>query len=233
MCRNKMRVCILILCLVAVCTLVIGCEGLAVRRSCKAVKKPACSVKRLGPYELDEEGFITNWLVVGPFPNPGERPDNQGFHVDYLKAYGGELKHVPANGMEITKDDGTTVKWAQYETSYSSRIDFFSVDHLDLGFQQDDILTYSACWLKCERDMNVQIRVGSDDGYKLWVDHKLVGEEHVYRAAYQDQESYAIKLSKGMNLVLIKVDQDYGAFEFMMRVVTPGGRKASGIKVWN
>lgn len=81
--------------------------------------------------------------------------------------------------------------------------------------------------------MNVQIRVGSDDGYKLWVDHKLVGEEHVYRAAYQDQENYPIKLSKGMHLILIKVDQDYGSFEFMLRVTTPAGRKASGVKVWN
>jgi len=126
MCRSKMRGCIVVLCLAAVCV-VVGCEGPAVRpAACTAAKK-------LGPYELDEEGFITNWLVVGPFPNPGERPDNEGFHVDYLKKYGGELKHVPANGMEITKDNGTTVEWAQYETSYSSRIDFFSVDHLDLG----------------------------------------------------------------------------------------------------
>ena len=232
MCRSKMRICIAVLCLAAVCV-VVGCEGLAARKSCTAEKKPACLVKRLGPYELDEDGFIANWLVVGPFPNPGERPDNEGFHVDYLKDYGGEAKHVPADGMGITKDDGTKVKWAQYEPSYGSRIDFFEIAHLDLGFQQDDILTYSACWLECEKDMNVQIRVGSDDGYKLWVDHNLIGEEHVYRAAYQDQESYDVKLSKGMHLILIKVDQDYGAFEFMLRATTPAGMAASGIKVWN
>ncbi len=233
MCGKKMRVCFAVLCLSTVCVLVVGCEGLTERLSCTAAKKPACSVKRLGPYELDADGFVANWLVVGPFPNPGERPDNKGFHVDYLKKYGGETKYVPADGAEIAKDDGTKVKWAQYKPAYSSRIDFFDVGHLDLGFQQDDILAYSACWLECERDMNVQIRVGSDDGYKLWVDHKLVGEEHVYRAAYDDQENYPIKLSKGMHLILIKVDQDYGSFEFMLRVTTPGGRKASGVKVWN
>lgn len=226
MCGKKMRVCFAVLCLSTVCVLVVGCEGIA-------TKAPTCSVKRLGPYELDADGFVTNWLVVGPFPNPGERPDNKGFHVDYLKKYGGETNYVPADGAEIAKDDGTKVKWAQYKPAYGSRIDFFSVDHLDLGYVQDDILTYSACWLECERDMNIQIRVGSDDGYKLWVDHKLVGEEHVYRSAYQDQENYPIKLSKGMHLVLIKVDQDYGSFEFMLRVTTPGGRKASGVKVWN
>jgi hypothetical protein len=191
MCGKKMRVCFAVLCLSTVCVLVVGCEGVAARKSCTAEKAPACSAKRLGPYELDEDGFITNWLVVGPFPNPGERPDNEGFHVDYLKKYGGETRHVPANGAEIAKDDGTTVKWAQYEPAYSSRINFFDVDY------------------------------------------KLVGEEHVYRAAYQDQENYPIKLSKGTHLILIKVDQDYGSFEFMLRVTTPGGRRASGVKVWN
>ena len=226
MCRNKMHMYIAVLCLASVSALIVGCEGIA-------AKAPACSAKRLGPYELDADGFITNWLVVGPFPNPGERPDNEGFHIDYLKEYGGEENHVPADGMQIAKEDGTKLKWAPYEATYDSRIDFFSVEHLGLDYEEDDILTYSACWLECERNMNVQIRVGSDDGYKLWVDHKLIGQEHVYRAAEQDQESYDIKLSKGMHLILIKVDQDWGAFEFMLRVVTPGGIKASGVKVWN
>lgn len=226
MCKNEVHVCIAVLCLAAVCALVVGCEA-------PLAKAPAPSAKVLGPYELDTEGFITNWLVVGPFPNPGERPDNEGFHVDYLENYGGEANHIPFDGMEIAKDDGTTVKWAQHESTYASRIDFFSVDHLNLGYMQDDILAYAACWLECEKDMQLEIRVGSDDGYKLWVDHKLIGEQHVYRAAYQDQETYPIKLSRGTHIILIKVDQDYGAFEFMLRVVTPDGQSPPGIKVWN
>jgi hypothetical protein len=187
----------------------------------------------LGPYELDNDGFITNWLVVGPFPNPGDRPDNKGFHIDYLKNYGGEENHVPFKGMEIAKDDATRVKWAPYDSKYYSRIDFFSVDHLSLGYNEEDVLAYAACWLECPDDIQLEVKIGSDDGYKLWLDHKLIGQQHVYRAAYQDQETYPVKLSKGTHIVLIKVDQDYGSFEFMMRVLTPDGQKPDGIKVWN
>lgn len=230
---RKMNIGIAGLCLIAVFVLVIGCEGPAAKTTCPAAKKPAPPAKALGPYELDTEGFITNWLVVGPFPNPGERPDNEGFDVDYLKKYSGEADHVPGNEMEITKDDGSKVKWAQYQSTYSSRIDFFSVENLQLTSMQDDILAYAACLLECQNDMDVEIRVGSDDGYKLWLDHKLIAQQHVYRAAFQDQESYPVKLSKGKHLILIKVDQDYGSFEFLMRVVTPDGQKAAGIKVWN
>lgn len=232
MCR-KMNIAIAGLCLIALFALVVGCEGPTTKTTSPAAKKPAPSAKALGPYELDEEGFITDWLVVGPFPNPGERPDNEGFHVDYLKKYGGEANYVPGSGVEITKDDGSKVKWAQYRSTYSSRIDFFSVEHLQLSYMQEDVLVYAACRLECENDMDVEIRVGSDDGYKLWLDHKLIGQQHVYRAAFQDQESYPVRLSKGKHLILIKVDQDYGSFEFLLRVVIPDGKKAAGIKVWN
>lgn len=224
--KNKMCLWIAVLTSALVCACFVGCKGLAI--------SPAGTASNvLGPYELDSDGFITNWLVVGPFPNPGDRPNNKGFHVDYLKNYGGEANHVPFKGMEIVKDDATKAKWAPYKSTYNSRIDFFSIDHLGLGYNEEDILAYAACWLECEKDMQLEIKVGSDDGYKLWVDHKLIGQQNVYRAAYQDQESYPINLSKGTHIILIKVDQDYGSFEFMMRVLTPDGQRPPGIKVWN
>jgi len=224
--RYRMWLSIAVLCLMAVCIFVAGCQ-------CTTT----CSARKLGPYgfktsRMGEEGFIINWLVVGPFPNPGGRPDNEGFHIDYLKKYGGEANYVPANGMEIIKDDDTKLKWAQYESSYTD-IDFFSIDHLGLNYSDGNILTYSACWLKCKKDMDVEIRVGSDDGYKLWIDHKLIAEQRVYRYAEMDSEIYPIKLSKGIHLILIKVDDDAGDYSFIMRVVTPNGKKVPGLKVWN
>ena len=237
--RDRIRIWIAGLCLTAVCVFITGCQCPDEKTTtCTLAKTPEPSVERLGPYGFmtdwtDEEGFITNWLIVGPFPNPGERPDNAGFHVDYLKNYGGEAGHIPADGTEIAKDDGTMVKWQQYKSQDDIRVNFFDAEHLDLGYETEDILVYAACWLECYQDVDVEIRVGSDDGYKLWVDHKLIGEEHVYRAAAIDQESYPITLSEGMHLILIKVDQDYGGFEFVMRVVTPDHRKIPEIKVWN
>lgn len=229
-----MRTVISVLLVAVVCAFIVGCEGTATEPTCTKVREPVCSAKKLGPYKfttdwMDEEGFITNWLIVGPFPNLGERPDNKGFHTDYL---GGEADYTPAAGMKIAKEDGTKVKWTPNESPYA-KVDFFSVDELGLDFGEEDVLAYCACWLKCEKDSDVEIRIGSDDGYKLWVNHKLIGEEHVYRGAETDQEVYPVKLTKGMNLILIKVDQDWGEFEFLLRVVTPDGKAASGIEVWN
>jgi hypothetical protein len=202
-----------------------------------AAAPAAAKTQALGPYKfaanwMDEQGFITNWLVVGTFPNPGERPDNKGFNIDYFKNYGGETGITPANGMEIKKDDGTVVKWQQYNSTYTE-ISFFAIEHLKLEPAAEDILCYCACWIESDADKDVEIRVGSDDGYKLWLNHKQIAEVHEYRSAEMDQETHKVKLNKGMNLVIIKVDQDWGEYQFMLRVVTPEGKEVTGLKVWN
>jgi hypothetical protein len=223
----------------------VGCQEEAKSEAKQEMGKPAAqaatakaaSNATMGPYEfssnwMDEEGFITHWLIVGPFPNPGERPDNKGFNIDYLKNYGGEAMHTPKAGMEIAKEDGTTVKWQQYESTYTE-ISFFAVEHLGLDYDQEDVLVYCACWLKADADKDVEIRIGSDDGYKMWLNHKLIGTVHEYRGAEIDQEIYQVKLNKGTNLLMLKVDQDWGEYEMMVRVVDSEGKAVPGIEVWN
>ncbi|MGB7581280.1 MAG: hypothetical protein WBL85_02375 [Sedimentisphaerales bacterium] len=201
--------------------------------------KPAAAVAgpTLGPFNLaknwaEEQGFVSNWLIVGPFPNPGERPDNKGFNTDYLKNYGGEMAFTPTNGMEIKEPNGTALKWQPYQSA-DTTVNFFDVPHLKLEPQQPQILTYSACWLDADTDKDVEVRVGSDDGYKLWINHQLIATVHEYRAMEMDQETHKVKLNKGKNLLLIKVDQDTGEYQFMLRVVGADGKEIPGIKVWN
>ncbi len=98
---------------------------------------------------------------------------------------------------------------------------------------QEKILTYSACWLDSDADKDVEVRVGSDDGYKLWINHQLIATVHEYRAMEMDQETHKVKLNKGKNLLLIKVDQDTGEYQFMLRVVGADGKAAPGVTVWN
>jgi hypothetical protein len=253
MCKNRVCTVMCVLCLAGLLAVMTGCEGQAVREpttkpvqetkvvveKAKVVAEPVKPGKPAapGPYGfkanwMDEPGFVTDWLVLGSFPNPGERPDNEGFDIDYLKNYGGEANYVPANGTEVKRPDGTVVKWQQYR-SEDSLIDFFSIPHLNLELNQEDVLCYCACWLEADADKDVEIRVGSDDGYKLWLNNKQIAVVHEYRSAEMDQETYKVKLNKGKNLVLIKVDQDYGEFEFMLRVVDANGKEVPGIKIWN
>jgi hypothetical protein len=203
----------------------------------KPAAAPAAAGSALGPFKLaknwaEEQGFVVNWLIAGPFPNPGSRPDNTGFGTDYLKNYGGEAAFTPANGMDINIEGGATVKFLPYATTGTDII-FGDVAHLKIEANQEQILVYCACWLESDADKEVEVRVGSDDGYKLWINHVLISEQHVYRAMEMDQETHKVKLNKGKNLILIKVDQDTGEYQFMLRVVGADGKEAPGVTVWN
>jgi hypothetical protein len=203
----------------------------------KPVAAPAVAGSTLGPFKLaknwaEEQGFVANWLICGPFPNPGERPDNKGFDTDYLKADGGEAAFTPTNGKEIKIDGGAAVKFQPYSTTGTDII-FGDVSFLKIEPTQEKILVYCACWLDSDADKNVEIRVGSDDGYKLWFNHELIATVHEYRAMEMDQETHKVKLNKGKNLILIKVDQDTGEYQFMLRVVGADGKEAPGVTVLN
>jgi hypothetical protein len=112
-------------------------------------------------------------------------------------------------------------------------VDFCVVPHLGLQTDQPSIVAYAACWLQTDADADVDFRVGSDDGYKIWVDHEQVAVKQVYRAARPDQEVYPVKLTAGRHLVLVKVETDIGGFVFMMRVLKTGESAPADVRVGN
>jgi hypothetical protein len=187
------------------------------------VRQKALS-RRKGPHDLDGAGFIQNWLIAGPFPNPEDR----AFYVDFLKT---EEQHEPEERKEIPKEGGT-VRWAPYRVD-GGMVDFFRVSHLGLTEKQPFVIQYAACWLESDRDLDVELRLGSDDGFRLWVDGELRMGAHIHRAVKEDEDACAIRLSRGIHLVLLKVDQGDGDHGFVMRVVNPDGSRPSGVRVWN
>jgi hypothetical protein len=191
--------------------------------------------KLAGPFAPDAEGFIRNWLVVGPFPNPGGRPQGEadaipkckGFDEDFLK---GEAAAIAEAGKAVALAGGKTVAWKAVKSD-ADVVDFLQIDGLNMG-DGENIVAYAFCWVELDQDVEAQVRVGSDDGYKLWIDNQLVKAVHIHRGIEQDQETHKVKLAKGKHPVLIKVDTDWGQFAFCLRILGPDGKKVA-FKAWN
>ena len=201
-----------------------------------ASSAPASAPAKLaGPFAPDAESFIRNWLVVGPFPNPGGRPQGEadaipkckGFDADLLK---GEAAYVAEAGKTVALDGGKTVVWKAVKSD-SDTLDFLQTDGLQMG-DGENIVAYAFCWVELDQDVEAQVRVGSDDGYKLWIDGQLVKAVHIHRGIEQDQETHKVKLAKGKHPLLIKVDTDWGQFAFCLRILGADGKKVA-VKVWN
>lgn len=175
----------------------------------------------LGPFDLDERGFVRNWLVLGSFASPGGRA---GREHDCI---GGEANHVPRSGLEV---QGKT--WTAFQTK-GHNLAMPNVPHLNMRPGAPNLIVYAACWLEVESDQDAEIRIGSDDGCKLWMNHQDFSKRLPAGGAKIDQVITPLKLTRGRHLLLAKVDQQSGPFEWMLRVVTPKGERAPGVRVWN
>ncbi len=186
----------------------------------------AAARRRVGPFPLGSEGHVNHWLILGPFPNPSD----QGLFRDYL---GTEETHDPWKGVEAAGGlRGDRVRWEPHVAT-RGLVNLFKVPHLGLKDGQKDLVNYAACRLECPEPREVDIRLGTDDGFRLWVDGTVVATQHAHRGVKEDQDRVRVALKKGMHLLLLKVEQGAQGHGFVVRITTPEGRPPPGIRVWN
>jgi len=194
-----------------------------------------------------EEGFIVRWLVCGPFPNlglTGTKVDHKtteiypGWEKDWLLKDGGEKTIEPREGMsyDVTFPESTfwkpgkiTVKWKEF-TAEENKVDLlkaFSNEELGIDDSKEHrvrfVAGYAYCVITSPREQRVILAFGSDDGYKIWINHDLFEYNPLRRGVKIDQDMFSLTLKKGRNPVLVKVDQSIGGYGFALRFLTPDG----------
>lgn len=174
------------------------------------------------PAHQVSEGFITDWLICGPFPNPPRaglafndhtRPC-VGMDTDYLADNGGEAGIVPKVNTAHVSPEGRSIVWRPARAT-GGYVDF------DREFRpNDNVVAYAFCRLESEIDQDVVFQLGSDDGIKLWIDDRLVFSNETARGAQADQDFVAVRLAKGMHRCLVKVCEGNGDWGFYFRCRT-------------
>ncbi|MFX1535805.1 MAG: hypothetical protein ACFFDI_16445 [Promethearchaeota archaeon] len=170
---------------------------------------PIYSITRQDP---DEDGFFRDWLTLGPFPN--DRSTHNGTFEDYIALYSNQSENTitPVEGYgDYRGYDGYTITW-NYHSSGESRI------YLGENWYQDDwIVGYAFTYIFSPMDMEVELRVGSDDGISIFNNNERIYQYSVYRSCQADDDIIYTKLKKGLNPILVKLDQGWGAYCFMLR----------------
>ena len=200
--------------------------------------------KRVSPeglYQPDEEGFIRNWLFLGPFPSYG----NGGIEVDFLD---GEAIAVPKAGkaMDVLFDATTSDRlkeasgWfgeeGQKETLHIQWLPMqFSKGHLETLYDEftaeelpfsDSIVYYLACQVISEKEQKVILGIGSDDDEKCWLNGELVTQcKSTGRACVPESETALVTLKPGRNTLLVKIAQGGGGVGHAVRFLEPDSRR--------
>jgi predicted esterase len=159
--------------------------------------------------------YITNWLLVGTFPNKPREGDTNtvrvGFITDYLQSIGGETNALFDAATQIP---GRPWLVMTNLTTAGSEIDLDNVFGMP-----EQVVAYAVVTLDVPDDETAYLRVGSDDGVRAWVDGVCVMDVDLERGYLPDENWARVRLRKGTHRLLLKVEDVFGAWKFSARFV--------------
>jgi hypothetical protein len=143
------------------------------------------------------------WMIIGPFDNT----NGAGFETqyppeeetDFTKEYAGKERHV---------------KWFRPK---GGQMDGF-VDLASLLGRVNWAVAYAATCVQSPETREVQLRIGSDDDVKVWLNGELVLSRNVDRPATPDQDIVPVTLQEGQNQLLLKVCNRLYSWGFYARI---------------
>jgi len=159
----------------------------------KAIVKP---LRDLGQtVDLQQHfGFLPAWRLIGPFDNT----DTKGFDIAYPPEAGVDFAAKYAGKLG-------EVAWQPYQTENEYGI----VDLAKALAPHKGAVTYAAAEYVSDKDQAVDLRLGTPNAWKLWVNGKLLfARDEYHRNMQLDQYRLQAKLQRGRNVILLKVCQN-------------------------
>lgn len=158
------------------------------------------------------EGFILAWMVAGPFTD-GDKDGTALFDV----AFGPE------------KPDAK-VEWRPAVAAPNAQKPGL-IDLARILGPGNNRVGYLRTTLVCERATPAILEIGSDDGFKVWLNGQKVAENNAVRPASPNQDRARLSLRPGANTLLVKITQGGGEWEAYLRLRSRDGGRAAGVRI--
>jgi CubicO group peptidase (beta-lactamase class C family) len=166
-------------------------------------------------YNASQAGkFMKTWLIAGPVSiaegvNPDAAQQEKVFKADVISG----VNVIAGNPVPTVSINQKDLKW---------QIISWDEDIVDLDSiykRKDYVYAYALAEIKASSPTNVILAVGSDDGIKIWHNGKLVHDNWIPRGVNKDDDLVPLKLVKGSNQLLLKVQDMQGGWSFAARVL--------------
>lgn len=153
--------------------------------------------------------FIPQWYMIGPFPNERES--------DVLR-YGLDTVFPPEKEIDYSKTyigaEGQTASWKKYSTPANGYISLWN------KFKPYEfVVSYAVTYIYSPEEQTVDLLLGSDDGAKVFLNGEELYRFLDVRIAAPDQDRVALRLKKGWNELLMKIENNFGGWAFYARVI--------------
>jgi hypothetical protein len=160
-------------------------------------------------------GLISGWWLIGPF--------------DHRKGIGFNAVYPPEQQIDLqAKYPGMEgeIGWVKKESDQRHAI----LDLTKLLAPHKGAVVYAFHEFNVDKDQDVEFRLGTPNGWKLWVNGELAfAHEEYHQSMRLDQYRAKARLKAGRNRVLLKICQNEQTedwaqrWEFQVRVCDPTG----------
>lgn len=160
-------------------------------------------------------GWVMKWRLIGPFDNTGG--------AGFAKAY------PPEEGIDFGAEmDGKAgkVRWVEFE----SKDDYGMIDFNKPFTELKEVAGYAAAEFWSDAARSVEVRLGCQNGWKVWVNGVLLfGRDEYHRNREVDQYRMPVELKPGRNVILVKCCQNEQkedwtkSWDFQLRVTDAQG----------
>ena len=145
--------------------------------------------------QVDDEGFIRNWLILAPLPLEGGGAED--IDKSQLKD---EASIQPKEGDKHKAGDKEIAWKAVKTTDY-----FFDVCEI-IGAPGETGIAYAVAYVVSPEEMkDVDVAMGSNDQGRLYINGKEAIKTLEGRTLDKDQDTAKTTLKKGVNVIVFKV----------------------------
>jgi len=156
------------------------------------------------------DNYILLWQVAGPFMEKGKES-----RVIFDKAFPPETP----NAKDVT--------WKKLTRGIGS----WNINLESTFGSQDHCAAYVRTRVWSPVDQGIQLELGSDDAIKVWLNGKLAHAKYQHRGNAPRQDIAKAKLQKGWNLLMAKVVDHSGGWEFCCRIRKSDGSALDGLRI--
>lgn len=182
----------------------------------KSIKVPEQSFSRVASVGTDGT-LMMQAVTAGTGKKISTASQVNSFNSDWFAETGGAGSVRPTAGEKLTID-GTKLAWKRL-TPEDGLVDFMDgASHGDLDY----CIGYAWTEIEVANDTDAWLGIGSDDGMKLWLNGEIVVDQWVQRPSRLDDDVVPLRLKKGANQFLIKIQNMKGQWSFTARLRVRG-----------
>jgi len=168
--------------------------------------------------DLKPNTCLRSWVILGPIP-AGQTGEAAADEATERTMFGRDDLLVQGDPEKIAPDEGHALGLSGHPLKWQ-RVDSKS-DVIDLGaiFGRGNSIAYAFSQIDMPESRSVLFGLGSDDAVKVWLNGALVHENWTSRSVRLDDDIVELKLRKGANRLLVKIQNRGGDWGFVVRPI--------------